>query len=118
MLRYAYNITEDDIFYNIDRIHPLMQKPVSELVRYCSKVPGVRCVVIFGSSVTDHCNSYSDLDAYVGGVKIRALRDFEPSIPIAMDLFADDNISPTSALAKEIERTGVIVYGTDLDGRC
>lgn len=59
--RYRFeNIYQSDVM-NIDRIHPLQQKNVINVVRQMHKLD-VNKVVIIGSSLNLRCNPWSDLD--------------------------------------------------------
>ncbi len=59
--RYRFqNIYQSGIM-NIDRIHPLQQKNVINVVREMQKL-NVNKVVVIGSSLNLRCNPWSDLD--------------------------------------------------------
>ena len=49
-------------FSNVNRIHPLKQREVKEIVDSARTDEAVRRIVIFGSSIRYDCNETSDLD--------------------------------------------------------
>lgn len=54
-------IISDDIM-NIEYIHPLKQKVVSNIVKKAQTDSGVKSIRIFGSAITNQCDFNSDLD--------------------------------------------------------
>lgn len=55
-------VVPPDSFSGVDRIHPLKQREVKEIVDTAREDANVRRIVIFGSSVRYDCNETSDLD--------------------------------------------------------
>lgn len=55
-------IVSDNAFKNVNRIHPLKQKMVAQIVDQAKKDPAVRRIIIFGSSTRYDCDITSDLD--------------------------------------------------------
>lgn len=55
-------IVSDTAFKNVNRIHPLKQKMVAQIVDQAKKDQAVRRVIIFGSSTRYDCDITSDLD--------------------------------------------------------
>ncbi|SFI01167.1 Nucleotidyltransferase domain-containing protein [Selenomonas ruminantium] len=51
-------------FLNRNRIFPTQQEAVAEMIEVCKKIPNIRKIIIFGSSVTPECNPWSDIDIY------------------------------------------------------
>lgn len=49
-------------FKNVNRIHPIMQKSVKEIVEAARKDKEVERLIIFGSSIRYDCDITSDLD--------------------------------------------------------
>lgn len=99
----------DKPFRGIKHVHPLQQEDVSLIVDACRKVPDVKRVILFGSSVTARCCVTSDLDLYF------VLEDRDPSkIPFVKTRAEQDifwNGTPEwSDFKEEIRATGVIVY--------
>lgn len=60
--KFRYNLIGDPTVLNIVYIYPLKQKQVSDIVNQLKEYKYVNKIVIFGSSVTDRCHEYSDLD--------------------------------------------------------
>lgn len=95
-------------YRNVDRIHPLKQKEVGEIISCLSQDENVLYIVIFGSSADFSCNSRSDIDVYV------QLKDKEKPLLKKPDIRSEVdyiyNLDENNRLFIEIERTGVLVY--------
>jgi predicted nucleotidyltransferase len=108
----SYKICINNPFLNCEKVHPLQQRGVSELLDALDK-SYVNAVWLFGSSVTDRCHNDSDIDIYV---ELDLPEDVDKEnprlvmhyVPYVYDLWtnylADEN------LKNEIFRTGVMVY--------
>lgn len=101
-----WRICIDDPFQNCDRIHPLQQRKVRELLDDIARNPSVKRVVVFGSSVTQRCHIGSDVDVYVEAEADGALMTKPHGF--AVDLWTPATVD--ERLKEEIERTGVTVY--------
>ena len=55
-------VVNENAFKNVNRIHPLKQKMVAQIVDHAKKGISVRRVIIFGSSTRYDCDITSDLD--------------------------------------------------------
>lgn len=55
-------IVDEDAFMNVNRIHPLKQKNVKEIVEAARDDKAVKRIIIFGSSIRYDCDITSDLD--------------------------------------------------------
>lgn len=55
-------VVSDNAFKNVNRIHPLKQKIVAQIVERAKQDPAVRRLIIFGSSTRYDCDITSDLD--------------------------------------------------------
>lgn len=55
-------VVNENAFKNVNRIHPLKQKMVAQIVDHAKKDISVRRVIIFGSSTRYDCDITSDLD--------------------------------------------------------
>lgn len=55
-------VVSDNAFKNVNRIHPLKQKMVAQIVDQAKKDQAVRRIIIFGSSTRYDCDITSDLD--------------------------------------------------------
>ena len=112
-LRYEYKknntswmICIDNPFLNVEKIYPIQQKKVKELIEDISLNNKIKKIIIFGSSVTDKCHIGSDVDIYVESeqekIKTEKQHNFE------YDLWT--NKTADERLKKEINKKGVIVY--------
>ena len=101
-----YKVTIKEPFLNCERIYPVQQKKVKEMLDYFAGNDNIESVTVFGSSVTDRCHVGSDLDIYVCIKEEKKLID--KYFPFAFDLWT--NFSADDRLKKEIEKTGVVVY--------
>ncbi|MDO4198443.1 MAG: helix-turn-helix domain-containing protein [Erysipelotrichaceae bacterium] len=100
-----WKICIDDPFINCEKVYPIQQSGVKELIDDILKNDGVKSITVFGSSVTDRCSIFSDIDIYVeadGEIEIHDYHDFE------YDLWTDR--SADDRLKTEIRETGVKVY--------
>lgn len=95
-------------FKNINRIFPTQQADIAKMIDVCKKIPNIRKIIIFGSSVTPLCNPWSDIDIYFETQE--EMKRF-PSIASHTAVFDKwDNYSVDDNLMDEINRTGVVVY--------
>lgn len=105
--RTRWRVVIDDPFDHCDRVHPLQQRKVRELIDDMAFDPSVRAITLFGSSVTERCHPGSDVDVYVEmeheGNPISQVHDFP------FDLWT--NYTADDRLKAEIENKGVRVYG-------
>lgn len=111
--RYHFkNIYHSDVL-NIDRIHPLQQKNVINIVEKISN-SGITKIVVIGSSLNLRCNPWSDLDlvlyGYLDGlhradVEMKILSDADGKI----DILWMQDIKNTNRIMEDIKR-GVIIY--------
>lgn len=95
-------------FHNAHRIFPTKQKDVYEMVQVCRKDSNIKRMVVFGSSVTNACNPWSDIDVYFVMEKEPKNYPTTGSPTAVFDKWT--NFSISRELADEINKTGVIVY--------
>ena len=55
-------IVSEDSFLNVNRVHPIKQKQVKQIVEAARKDEYVKKIIIFGSSIRYDCDITSDLD--------------------------------------------------------
>ena len=55
-------VVSDNAFKNVNRIHPIKQKMVAQIVGQAKNDQAVRRIIIFGSSTRYDCDITSDLD--------------------------------------------------------
>ena len=93
-------------FLNCERIYPIQQQKVRELIDDFSRNRAVEKILIFGSSVTQRCHIGSDVDVYV---ELSAENDLvTDSHNFVFDLWT--NFMVDERLQKEIFEKGVPVY--------
>lgn len=102
----AYKICIDRPFINCEKIYPIQQQKVRELLD-CIDYENVSSVIIFGSSVNNKCHVDSDLDVYM---ELKTEKyPIVSALHFAYDLWT--NYSVDEHLLKEIHKEGVFVYG-------
>ena len=101
-----WRICIDEPFLNCERIYPIQQKKVKELLDDVTRDPSVKKVVVFGSSVTERCHQGSDVDLYIELDEARnpvtEVHDFP------FDVWTNQTVD--DQLLKEITSKGVVVY--------
>ena len=55
-------IVSEDSFLNVNRVHPIKQKQVKQIVEAARNDEYVKKIIIFGSSIRYDCDITSDLD--------------------------------------------------------
>lgn len=107
-----WNITQfvKTPYRNVEKIFPLKQHAVEELVEYAAKLPSVKRVTIFGSSVESRCNPWSDVDVFIEGSNFDEFIDFTPEQLQDYDILFDYQVPVTERVYKDIKSKGVIVY--------
>jgi len=102
----VYKVTIKEEYKNIEKIYPIKQRQVKELIDDIVD-DNVILIKIFGSSVTNMCTINSDVDIYVELKKdkkqIHKLHNFE------YDYWT--NFTVDKRLKEEIDKKGVVVYG-------
>ena len=104
--RTTWRVCVDDPFPNCERIYPIQQRKIKDVLRRVAKDPAVRRVIVFGSSVTQACHVGSDLDVY-----FEMSEDRLPDLR-RLDLECDawTNYTVDDRLRNEILQKGVVVY--------
>ena len=96
----------DEPFLNVEKIYPIQQRKVKELINDIKENNKIKRIIIFGSSVTDKCHIGSDVDIYVetqtNNIELKNQHNFE------YDLWTNNTVD--KRLMKEINDKGVIVY--------
>lgn len=102
-----WKVCIDAPFENCERIYPIQQRKVRELLDDVVQTSAVKRVVIFGSSVTQRCHQGSDVDVYIEMSEdinpVQKYHDFP------YDLWT--NYTADNRLKAEIAKRGVVVYG-------
>lgn len=94
-------------YMNVHMIYPPHQKAVYDIIEASRKDDNIIRVVIFGSSVTEHCQPGSDVDVYF------VAKDENKPLPAVDSYVAFDkwsNFTSNLELIEQINNTGVIVY--------
>jgi len=102
-----FRICIKDPFPNCSKIYPLQQKKIRAILDAVKDDLNVKRVMIFGSSTTYSCTIDSDVDVFIELKKDRPI-DIS-GISYEFDLWTNYNVD--ERLLKEIEKTGVKVYG-------
>ena len=91
---------------NCEKIYPIQQLRVLNLISKLKRDKNINKIIIFGSSVTNSCHIDSDLDVYLelkNNKKITLNKiDYE------LDLW--NNYTVSKELLEEINDKGVVVY--------
>lgn len=99
-------------FLNCDKIHPLQQRKISELLSTLLPNDNIKKIVIFGSSVTNKCHMGSDVDIYIELMNNTKERLVNKLLPFKFDLWTNYMID--ERLKKEINSKGVLIYGRNI----
>lgn len=114
-------VVSDNAFKNVNRIHPLKQKMVAQIVDQAKKGRAVHRIIIFGSSTRYDCDITSDLDICIdwnqdcydkeGGLKpfTRNMRQTISSVTKGNADVVDYAYLDDTVLKDSVEE-GVIVY--------
>lgn len=93
-------------FENCERIYPIQQERVSEIIKQIKKDSNVLKAIIFGSSVTNACHIDSDIDIYFQLAKNKKVK--LQNVDYQIDTWT--NFSVDKNLYSKIFETGVVVY--------
>lgn len=105
----TWKVCIEDPFQNCERIYPIQQRKVRELLDDISRSATLKEMWVFGSSVTEGCHIGSDVDVFVdadtepGASLLHQTHDFE------YDLWTPATVD--DRLKAEIMSKGVKVYG-------
>lgn len=104
-----FEILSDFQYENVNRIHPLKQRDVYELIKAVENDSHIIGIIVFGSAIRFDCHSMSDLDVLIirddSQLKIDASLS---EIKSELDIIFHAKLG--RRLKDEISRTGVIVY--------
>jgi predicted nucleotidyltransferase len=99
----------------LQKVHPLKQRMVSQLIDCARECPSVARIYVFGSSITHNCGVDSDIDLYIqflphtsGEDKSAFRREILAFLGVA-DIFYDTDIDATEEIYDEIMK-GLVVY--------
>lgn len=101
-----WRVCIDNPFPNCDKIYPIQQRKVAQILSDLKEDTNVKKVVIFGSSTTARCHIGSDVDFYVELEEKRKVR--LSAFDFLYDLWTNYTVEPE--MLSEINKKGVIVY--------
>lgn len=107
-IMWDFPVKEGVLFKNANRVHPLMQSKVEQLVQTISKDKNVRRIVLYGSSLEFRCNSNSDIDLYIE--KDDKDKKLEPLPVLDCEVDIVTNLPLDSRLYQEIDRKGLLLF--------
>lgn len=112
--RSSWKICISDPFDNCEKVYPIQQRKVRQLIDDLSQNPNVMSLRVFGSSVTESCHMGSDVDLYVELSNEGSIQDGDgrsltnKTYDFEFDLWTNHSVD--SRLEKEIRDKGVVVY--------
>ncbi len=104
-----FEILSDFQYENVNRIHPLKQRDVFELIKAVENDSHIIGIIVFGSAIRFDCHSMSDLDVLI--IRDDSLLKIDASLSEVrseLDIIFHSKLG--SRLKTEISKTGVIVY--------
>lgn len=101
-----FNVVNKHRFRNNERIHPLQQQTIEEILKTLKDYKEVKRVIVFGSSTEERCNYESDIDLYVELSSEASIKKYNVEKPV--DLWTNYTVSPE--MYEEIKKKGVVVY--------
>lgn len=98
----------------LSHVNPLAQKRVDSIIRLVRKIPEIRSVVLFGSSITDNYHESSDIDIGVESTAdnwefARITLPIYEAVDCDIDIINILNINK-GLLSYEIKEKGFVVY--------
>lgn len=94
-------------FMNINHIHPLKQHRLGAFLDEVEKYPEIKRVVVFGSSTSEACTEFSDVDVLLfGGFGSK----FVPPSNDEYDILYAERLPKEASIWNEIRRDGVVIY--------
>ena len=115
---FYFPIVVENLNYQANRIHPLMQRVVNDIYEYVKTNNSIEKVIIFGSAINIRCNNKSDIDVALKirnecfnieyrnkiSEKIQEISNFNA------DIIWLNTIDKNSRLYENISKKGVVVY--------
>ena len=106
----VWKICIDNPFKNCERIYPIQQHKIREVIDAVSCDSNVKKIIIFGSSTSSACHVGSDVDIYFEVYKdVNPLNSSKFMVDWNYDVFTNYMID--NRLLNEITKKGVTVYG-------
>ena len=115
---FYFPIVVENLNYQANRIHPLMQRVVNDIYEYVKTNNSIEKVIIFGSAINIRCNNKSDIDV---ALKIRDEcfnMEYKNKISEIIQEISNFNadiiwlntIDKNSRLYENISKKGVVIY--------
>ena len=108
-----WRVSIQDPFDNCEKIYPIQQKKVKQMINNIKEDSNVEKIVVFGSSVQDTCHMGSDVDFYIV-LKQDQKITFKETLSFMYDIWT--NYTVDSRMYEEITKKGVTVYERDIAG--
>ena len=108
-----WRVCIQDPFGNCEKIYPIQQKKVKQMINNIKEDSNVEKIVVFGSSVQDTCHMGSDVDFYIV-LKQDQKITFKETLSFIYDIWT--NYTVDSRMYEEITKKGVTVYERDIAG--
>ena len=108
-----WRVCIQDPFKNCEKIYPIQQKKVKQMINNIKEDSNVEKIVVFGSSVQDTCHMGSDVDFYIV-LKQDQKITFKKTLSFMYDIWT--NYTVDSRMYEEITKKGVTVYERDIAG--
>lgn len=108
-----WRVCIQDPFKNCEKIYPIQQKKVKQMINNIKEDSNVEKIVVFGSSVQDTCHMGSDVDFYIV-LKQDQKITFKETLSFMYDIWT--NYTVDSRMYEEITKKGVTVYERDIAG--
>ena len=105
-----WRVCIQDPFENCEKIYPIQQKKVKQMINNIKEDSNVEKIVVFGSSVQDTCHMGSDVDFYIV-LKQDQKITFKETLSFMYDIWT--NYTVDSRMYEEITKKGVTVYERD-----
>lgn len=102
-----------DPFDNCEKIYPIQQKKVQQMISNLKDDTNVEKIIVFGSSVQDTCHTGSDVDFYIVLKQDRKII-FKETLSFIYDIWT--NYTVDSRMYEEIKKKGVTVYERNIAG--
>ena len=108
-----WKVCISDPFDNCEKIYPIQQKKVQQMISNLKDDTNVEKIIVFGSSVQDTCHTGSDVDFYIVLKQDRKII-FKETLSFIYDIWT--NYTVDSRMYEEIKKKGVTVYERNIAG--
>lgn len=105
-LKKTFRVVNKCKFKNNERIHPLQQQSIEDILKTFKSFEEVQKVIVFGSSIEERCGYESDIDLYVELSDEVNIKKYSAEKPV--DLWT--NYNTPSEMYEEIIKKGVVIY--------